>query len=222
MCGRFALFAAGDELAERFRLAEAPVLEPRYNVAPTQSVAVVRAAATGLELALLRWGLIPSWAGDPAIGNKLLNARAETVTQKPSFRAAFKQRRCLIPASGFYEWMKQGAGYKQPYFIRPRDGGLFALAGLWERWQNPQVEAIESCTILTTEANAIMRPLHERMPVILDLEAENVWLDPHASADELRSLLVPYASERMESIPVNGWVSNAKHEGPKCLEPMSA
>jgi putative SOS response-associated peptidase YedK len=221
MCGRFALFAAGEELVERFQLAEFPHLEPRYNIAPMQNIAVVRLSAAGRRIASLRWGLIPSWAADPAIGNKLLNARSETVTLKPSFRAAFKQRRCLIPASGFYEWVKVSGSRKQPYFIRPREGGLFALAGLWEQWRQPQGEAIETFTILTTEANEIMRPLHDRMPVILGREAEDVWLNSHAAADALRSLFAPYFSDRMETRPVCSWVSNPKNEGPRCLEPTS-
>jgi putative SOS response-associated peptidase YedK len=182
----------------------------------------VRATDTGRVLTRLRWGLIPSWASDPAIANKLLNARSETVAEKPSFRSAFKHRRCLIPASGFYEWQKLGAGRKQPYFIRPRDGGLFALAGLWERWNDPRGETVETCTILTTTANEVMRPLHERMPVIVGADADALWLDPHASADALRALFVPYTSEGMEAVPVGPWVSNARNEGPRCLEPAGA
>ncbi|MGH7169928.1 MAG: SOS response-associated peptidase [Gemmataceae bacterium] len=218
MCGRFALFASGDEVAKRFQLPETPLFEPRYNIAPTQPVAAVRSTAAGRELKLLRWGLIPSWASDPTIGNRLINARCETVAEKPSFRSAFKQRRCLIPASAFYEWQKTGARRKQPYCIRPRNGGLFSLAGLWERWHDPQGEEVETCTILTTEANEVMRPLHDRMPVILDPASDGVWLDPRSSADSLRSLFVPFASERMEALAVNPWVSNPKHEGPQCLE----
>lgn len=222
MCGRFALFAAGDEVAKRFQLPEPTLFEPRYNIAPTQPVASVRATATGHELAWLRWGLIPSWVTDPAIGNRLINARCETVAEKPSFRSAFRQRRCLVPASGFYEWQKRGAGRKQPYFIRPHDGGLFALAGLWERWHDPQGELVETCTILTTEANQLMRPLHDRMPVIVDPASDSVWLDPRSSADALRSLFVPFGSERMEAIAVSSWVSDPKHEGPKCVAPVGA
>jgi putative SOS response-associated peptidase YedK len=136
--------------------------------------------------------LIPSWASDPAIGNKLINARAETVAQKPPFRSAFKQRRCLIPASGFYEWQKVGTDRKQPYFIRLRDGGVFSLAGLWESWHDPRGETLETCTILTTEANELMRPLHDRMPVILGTESERLWLDPRTGTDALHTLLVKH------------------------------
>jgi putative SOS response-associated peptidase YedK len=168
-------------------------------------------------LALLRWGLIPPWATDPGIGNRLLNARAETVADKPSFRSAFRQRRCLIPASGFYEWQQAGRR-KQPYFIRPRDGRLFALAGLWERWQGPD-GTVETCAVLTTGANELMRPLHERMPVILGPESDGLWLDPLTPADALRGLLVPYPAERMEACPVGPRVADPRHEGPRCLEP---
>lgn len=219
MCGRFALYASAEEVVKRFQRVETPLFEPRYNIAPAQSVDAVRVTPAGRRLSLLRWGLIPSWASDPTIGNKLLNARCETAAEKPSFRSAFKQRRCLIPASAFYEWQKLSARSKQPYCIRPRDGGLFALAGLWEKWNNQHGEVVESCTILTTESNELMCPIHDRMPVILDSAGESAWLDQHCSADTLRSLFVPFASERMEVYPVGAWVSNARHEGPRCLEP---
>ncbi len=222
MCGRFALFASGDELAERFQLPEAPPFEPRYDIAPAQAVAAVRASDGGMALSLLRWGLIPSWAKDLAIGNKLLNARSETVAEKPSFRSAFKHRRCLIPASGFYEWQKLGAGHKQPYFIRPRDGRPLALAGLWECWHDPQGEPVETCTILTTEANELMRPLHDRMPVLIDPASDGAWLDAHAPVDALRALFVPSPSERLEVIAVGPWVSSVRNQGPQCLEPAEA
>jgi putative SOS response-associated peptidase YedK len=220
MCGRFALLASDDELAERFQLDEVPQLNERYNIAPTQTVAAVRESDGGRFLSHLRWGLVPSWSKDLSIGYKLLNARSETVAEKPSFRSAFKHRRCLIPASGFYEWQKIGSR-KQPHFIRPRDGDLFSFAGLWESWNDKEGEVVESCTILTTEANELMRPLHDRMPVILDSSSEGTWLDPTASPDALRSLFTPYASERMEAYSVNPWVSNARNQGPKCLEPLT-
>jgi putative SOS response-associated peptidase YedK len=221
VCGRFALFAAGNQLAEHFGLAEVPRLDARYNIAPTQAVAVIRASDGGRRLAWLRWGLIPSWASDPAIGNKLLNARCETVAAKPSFRSAFRQRRCLIPASGFYEWHKMGAGRKQPYFIRPREGGLFGFAGLWERWLDGSGQPLETCTILTTEANEVMQALHDRMPVILGNDGAARWLDPRASPDALRALFAPYPGERLEVLPVGAWVSDPRHEGPRCLETVS-
>jgi putative SOS response-associated peptidase YedK len=230
MCGRFALFAERHALVKRFNLSESPEPSepslfpppPRYNIAPTQSVAAVRATPAGRVLSYLRWGLIPSWSADPKIGYKLLNARSETVAEKPSFRSAFKHRRCLIPASGFYEWQKGKDKSKQPFFIRPRDDDLFSFAGLWEKWNNPQGETVETCTILTTEANELMRPLHDRMPVILDADGEALWLEQTASADALRVLFVPFASDGIEAFPVNPWVSNARNEGPRCLEPVDA
>jgi putative SOS response-associated peptidase YedK len=222
MCGRFARIVSDKKLREKYRLKEATLLKDSYNIAPSQPVAAVRATDRGNELVLLKWGLIPSWSKDAKIGQKLANARSETVAEKPSFRSAFKQRRCLIPASGFYEWMKQGTGRKQPFFISPRDGELFSFAGLWECWHDPEGEEVQSCTILTTTANEVMQPIHERMPVILGPSAEEQWLDPRASADALRSLLVPYRSAGMEARPVGLWVNNPKNDSPKCLEPASA
>jgi putative SOS response-associated peptidase YedK len=202
MCGRYGLFASGDELAEWFKLAETPPFEPRYNIAPTQTVAVVRPAATGREFVFLQWGFLPPWARDATRTYPIINVRVETAAEKPSFQSAFKSRRCLIPASGFYEWQKAGNRHKQPYFIRPKGGGLFAFAGLWEG---------ETCTILTTEANDLMRPLHERMPVIVGRDVEASWLESAA--------LAPYPSDLMEAYPVATWVNSPKHEGPRCAEP---
>jgi putative SOS response-associated peptidase YedK len=160
--------------------------------------------------------LNPSWSSDSKISYKLINARAETV------RSAFTQRRCLIPASAFYEWTVGKGRQKQPYCIRLRDENLFAFAGMWECWQRPQAEAVEFCTLLTTEANELMRPVHDCMPVILDTESEAVWLNSHASIEALRSLLVPFASERMKAYAVAPYVSNAKNQGPQCIEPLKA
>jgi putative SOS response-associated peptidase YedK len=217
MCGRFALFASGDEIAQLCGLAEAPDLAPRYNVAPTQPVAAVRLDDARRALVMLRWALIPAWASDPAIGHSLINVRAETVGEKPAFRAAFKVRRCLIPASGFYEWQATGAKHKQPYHIRMRDGRPFAFAGLWERWQGGDGEPVETCAILTTEANAMVRPVHERMPVILGPGDFAAWLDPRTAAEHLHALLRPYPAEAMEAVPVGRYVSNPRNEGPQCL-----
>ncbi len=183
---------------------------------PTQPVAAVRATEEGRALVLLKWGLIPSWSKGAAIGQKFINARAETVAEKPSFRSAFKQRRCLIPASGFYEWRKDGKR-NQPYFVRLRDEELFSFAGLWERWHDPEGEEIETCAIVTTTANEVMQPIHERMPVILDPSAEEQWLDSRSTPDSLSALLVPFASERMEVFPVNLYVNNARNEGQSAL-----
>jgi putative SOS response-associated peptidase YedK len=222
MCGRFARIVSDKKLREKYRLKEGTLLKDSYNIAPSQPVAAVRGTDGERELVLLKWGLIPSWSKDATIGQKLINARAETVAEKPSFRSAFKQRRCLIPASGFFEWQKQGTGRKQPFFISLRDGEPFSFAGLWECWHDPDGEEVETCTILTTTANKVMQPIHERMPVILGPSAEEQWLDPRASADALRSLLVPYTGEDMEARAVGLWVNDPKNDGPKCLEPAVA
>jgi putative SOS response-associated peptidase YedK len=169
---------------------------------------------------MARWGLVPSWASDLSIGYKLINARSETAPSKPSFRSAFRQRRCLIPADGFYEWKKTGAKHKQPYHIHLKDGSVFGCAGLWEHWQSAEGEVVESCTILTTEANALMKQLHDRMPVILPPADHDRWLDPLAKdMAALQALLVPYPDEGMIATAVSSYVSNARNEGPKCMEP---
>jgi putative SOS response-associated peptidase YedK len=203
MCGRFALFASGDEIAQRFELPEAPLLDARYNVSPTQTIATVRLTPTGRELARLKWGF--------QVGSNLwLNARGETVAAKPLFRNAFRKRRCLIAASGWYEWQRIGRE-KHPHFIRPRDGGVLAFAGLWDR---------DEATIITTESNESLRYHHERMPVIVDPASDAAWLDPNATSDALEALLIPYPDERMEAVAVGSWVSSSRNEGVRCLEPV--
>jgi putative SOS response-associated peptidase YedK len=226
MCGRFARIYFRGKLKEKYRLKKGELLvdrlEDRYNVAPQQPIASVRTTEGERELAMLRWGLIPSWSKDPKIGYQLTNARAETIAEKPSFRTAFKQRRCMIPASGFYEWKRVGK-QKQPFYIHPRgEDDLFSFAGLWESWHDPEGEIVESSAIITTEANELMRPIHDRMPVILNWEREEEWLNPRSEPDSLRTLLVPFASDRMEAYAVNLYVNNAKNQGPKCIEPMVA
>jgi putative SOS response-associated peptidase YedK len=218
MCGRYTLATPGAEVAGAFGLDAVPDLPPRYNIAPTQPVAAVRAGAGGRELVLLRWGLVPSWAGDLSIGQRLLNARAETLTEKPAFRSAFARRRCLVPADGFYEWAA-AAGKKQPIHFRLRSGGVFALAGLWERWQPPGGAVVESCSIVTTEANELVRPVHERMPAILDPALFEAWLDPGRDGKGLLDWLRPLPAEKMAAVPVSRYVSNARNEGPACLAP---
>ena len=173
---------------------------------------------TGREWTILRWGLIPSWADDPGIGNRLINARAETAAEKPSFRNALRHRRCLIPADGFYEWVKAGKGPKQPYLIRLKDGQPFAFAGLWESWTSPDGEVIESCTILTTEANEVLRPIHDRMPVIIAPEDYGLWLDPATPPKAVQEMLRSFPAEKMESQPVSTVVNDPKHETPRCVE----
>jgi putative SOS response-associated peptidase YedK len=207
-------------LAELFGVPAAEI-PPRYNIAPTQEVTAVRAAGAGRELVNLRWGLIPSWAKDKSIGYKLINARADTVAGKPSFRSAFKNRRCLIPADGFFEWKKLGAK-KQPSFVTLRDGGPFAFAGLWERWHGSDGD-IQSCSSVTTDANELMRPLHDRMPVILDPSDYAAWLDqaPRPKV-ELLPLLKPFPSDALQAVPVSTMVNSPRNQGPRCIEPLES
>lgn len=222
MCGRFSLIAPGEAVAEFFDLPETPFLAPRYNIAPTQPVAAVRVNrdTKQRELVHFHWGLIPSWSKDPTIGSRMINARSETAAEKPSFRAAIKYRRCLVPADGFYEWQKQN-GSKQPMRIGMADGGLFAIAGLWEHWQSPDGSEIESCTLLTTEPNELLRPVHNRMPVILAPEDFELWLDPAAQhAGEVQHLLGPFPAGAMDFYPVSTHVNNPANEDPRCIEPL--
>lgn len=223
MCGRFILMSPGKSLAEQFGLAEEVSIPPRYNIAPTQTIAAIRTGPdhTGRVLAELKWGLIPFWAKDPKIAVRLINARGETVDEKPAFRAAFKYRRCLIPADGFYEWRKSGAS-KQPYFVGMRDTGPFAMAGLWDHWTSPEGELIESCTIVTTEANAMVQELHDRMPAILFPADYEMWLDPRAKdPKELKQLLKPYPRDEMRMFPVSRRVNRATYDAADCVEPVS-
>lgn len=221
MCGRFTQAQIRELDREVFKLLNVPELEPRYNVAPTQDVAVIREGdGEGRRISLLRWGLIPSWANDPGIGNRLINARAESLTAKPSFRDAFERRRCLVPADGFYEWQKTARG-KRPMYVRPAGGGVFALAGLWERWAGPGTGPVETFTIVTTEPNERLAPIHDRMPAILSAGQYDRWLDPaNHDTRELERLLGPYPSDRMEVYPVGSYVNDPKNDGPTCIEPV--
>ena len=223
MCGRFTLRVDLRSVVERFRLHDPAQLdwEPRFNIAPTQTILAVRRNAAGeRELVGLRWGLIPSWAKDAAIGNRLINARAETVSEKPAFRAAYARRRCLVPADGYYEWMRGEKGQKQPYWIGLRDQPLFAIAGLWETWRDPKGARIESVTLLTTAANGATRSIHPRMPVILRPGLEPTWLgETDATRDELSACLMPYRSAAMNFFPVSSYVSRPQNEGPQCVAP---
>jgi putative SOS response-associated peptidase YedK len=179
MCGRFTLFEADAILSKEFGAPITFGLSPRYNIAPSQQILAVR-PSTGKEVregVFLRWGFVPHWAKDPSIGNRMINARAETAAEKPSFRSAFRHRRCLVPMSGFYEWQKRGI-LKQPYFIALSDERVMAVAGLWERWEGAEDAPIESCTLLTTESNDLIAPLHERMPAIVAPENYELWLNP--------------------------------------------
>ncbi len=221
MCGRFTLRTPPKDLVEVFQLLHALEMVPRYNIAPTQPVAVIRRGATCREMSLLRWGLVPSWAKDTKIGASLINARADTIAAKPSFRTAFKRRRCLIPADGFYEWQKGEGKTKQPFYIRMKKDYPFAFAGLWEHWEGPDNSAIDSCTIVTTDTNDTLRSLHDRMPVILHEEDYDRWLDPKAQdPTQLSELLKPYPSEEMTAFPISTLVNNARNESPQCIEPL--
>lgn len=214
MCGRFAQYSSSKAYAELFAAETSLDLAPRYNLAPTQPIAVVRALdGKRRELVQMRWGLIPSWSKGADTGYSLINARAETVAEKPSFRSAWQYRRCLIPSEGFYEWQSL-AGGKQPYFIRLQDRQPFAMAGLWEAWLNPVGERIESCTIIVTNANALVARIHERMPVILPQSDWEAWLDHRRrEASSLLSLLRPCEPSRMEVFRVSRRVNDPRQEG---------
>jgi putative SOS response-associated peptidase YedK len=223
MCGRFTLRATPEQLTEVFNLVRVPENRPRYNIAPTQSVAVVRAdSERKRELVMLRWGLIPSWAKDAGLASTLINARSETAAAKPAFRGAMRHRRCLIPADGFYEWQAiPGSKTKQPLWITLRDAALFAFAGLWEHWNDPANGPVETCTILTTSANALLKPIHDRMPVILHPQDYDRWLDPqNKDAATLADLLASYPAERMSITAVSTLVNSPRNEKPECLEPL--
>jgi putative SOS response-associated peptidase YedK len=221
MCGRFYLDAQQEALADYFGLELAPDLVARYNIAPSQDVLAVVQSGTGREIRSLHWGLIPFWAKDRKIGYRTINARAETVESKPAYRAAFKHRRCLIPASGFYEWKALASG-KQPYCIRPKRAPLFALAGLYEHWQGQGGEAVDSCSIIVTGANPAMRAIHERMPVILRPTDFARWLDPqNQQPAALKSLLLPWPDDDLEIYPVSKRVGNPGNDDPECIVPVS-
>lgn len=226
MCGRYTLTSSGDELALLFDLSEIPSLPPRYNMAPTQEAAVVRVTAPGAprHLDLLRWGLVPYWADDPKIGNRMINARSEGVADKPAYRSSFRKQRCLIPTDGFYEWKKEGK-LKQPYHIRRKDRRPFAFAGLWSRWRPKEggAEPLDTFTILTTGSNELIRPLHDRMPVILDSASFDLWLDPAVDdRGRLLELLLPYDGSVMETVPVSRTVNSPAYDGPDCVAPLVA
>ena len=227
MCGRYRLSTHPHALYEQFALEmvnpDEREVPPRYNIAPTQPVLAVRARPDGKrELVLLHWGLIPGWAKEPSIGNRMINARAETVAEKPSFRTALRRRRCLIPADGFYEWRASARGPKQPFDIARGDGAPFAFAGLWEHWQGPNGEEIESCAVVTTAANRLMSPIHSRMPVVLAPEDYAAWLaSTGEKADDVLPLLAPREWAGMRARPVGTFVNNARHEGPQCLAPAA-
>lgn len=221
MCGRFTLRTSANEVADVFEVPAPIQLTFRFNIAPTQDIAAVRLDDAGArELVMLRWGLIPSWAKDASMGNTTVNARADSVASKPAFRAAFKRRRCLIVADGFYEWQKSAdSKHKQPYYMT-LENGLFGIAGLWEGWDGPDGR-VESCTLITTDANSLMAPIHDRMPVILPRETWPLWLDTAVQdADVLTGLLQPLPAERMRATPVSTLVNSSRNEHPDCIRPI--
>ena len=233
MCGRYTLKVSGGELSGLFGLSEELDTEglgieprysryPRYNIAPTQQIPVVLeddGGEGGRELQMMHWGLIPSWAEDPSIGSRMINARAETVSEKPSYRSAFKRRRCLIPADGFYEWKKEPNG-KQPYYLRLTSGDPFGFAGLWESWKMDGGEEVRSATIITTEPNEVAAEIHNRMPVILPPDLYDAWLDPdNDDREELLSMLTAYPADEMEAYPVSREVNRPANDYPAVLEP---
>ena len=222
MCGRFIQITAGEPLAERFELPAIPAVTPRYNLAPSQPVGVIRVAAEGQrEWVPLRWGLVPAWSPEPRTAYSTFNARAETVADKPTYRHVFRRRRCLIPADGFYEWRNVGSR-KQPYCIAPVNGRPLAFAGLWERWERDG-QIVESCTILVTQASALITRIHNRMPVILDPKDETPWLDPAITNPAvLKPLLVPCPVEWLRVWPVSTAVNTTRHDGPELMAPLQA
>ena len=224
MCGRFTLKTPVERLSEQFQFPKIIPLKPRYNIAPSQDVVVVRRMPDDRErkLTMLRWGLIPRWVKDPTRGSQPINAKAETAAEKPMFRDAFRRRRCLIPADGFYEGKQEG-GRKQPVYICTKDRQPFAFAGLWEHWEEQEGQFIESCTILTTEPNDLLAQVHSRMPVILDQNDYDLWLDPDVQeVSRLKPLLRPYPPEQMTFYPVNLRVNNPRNDDRLCVEPLPA
>ncbi|MFN7944294.1 MAG: SOS response-associated peptidase [Blastocatellia bacterium] len=221
MCGRFTQHHQEDELVERFDISEVWLQPaPRYNIAPTQFIPAIIAQPDGRALTAFRWGLVPHWAKDQKLAAKMINARAETVADKAAYRTPLQRQRCLIPADGWYEWQKTEHG-KQPYHFRRRDGGLFAFAGLWDEWRDPEnahSEPLRTCTIITGEANATAAPVHDRMPVILTPAHEAFWLDPvNHNTLELVSLLTPYPADEIEALPVSRQVNSPAVDSPELI-----
>jgi putative SOS response-associated peptidase YedK len=221
MCGRFTNKAKPEEIEREFKIGKVnpKILSPRYNIAPTQMIPAVLEADGARILAELKWGLIPSWAKDDSIGSRLINARAETLAEKPSFRNAFKSSRCIIPTSGFYEWVRQSKGAKQPFYFYLKDKDVFGFAGLREEWLDKETgELVETCTIITTAANEVLEPVHDRMPVILDSVNYDIWLASDVTETEiLQKLLVPYPAAKMDSHPVGRAVNSPSEDSPELI-----
>lgn len=222
MCGRFAFYSPHEAVVRLFGVADAPQVEPRYNIAPTQFIAVVRADRAGVRsLAMLHWGLVPSWAREKSIGARMINARAETLGEKPSFRNAYKRSRCLVLADGWYEWQRSGS-VKQPYYLSFADREPFGMAGLWESWRDPASgEALESCCVVTVPAAPELEQVHHRMPVIIAKGQHDEWLrTADSAAGTPDGLLVPWARGGLEVRPVSRRVNNARNQGADLLDPL--
>ena len=218
MCGRYTITSAPEAIRALFRYPEQPNFPPRYNVAPTQPIPIVRLAEGQRQFALVRWGLLPSWVKDPKTFTLLINARGESVIDKPAFRAAMKRRRCLIPTDGFYEWKAVG-GRKQPYFVRLKSSAPMAFAGLWECWTGPNGEELDTAAIVTTHANRLLTPIHERMPVIVRPSAYPRWLDPGITDPAaLADILKPYAADEMTAYRVSKAVNSPRNNKPELIE----
>jgi putative SOS response-associated peptidase YedK len=226
MCGRYASVRKRQELLDQLSIdhdaAEDALEEPDYNVAPTKPVpAVISRPDAPRELRALRWGLVPFWSKDLSVGSRLINARFETVHEKPSFRSAFARRRCLLPADGYYEWYATEDGRKQPFFIRPRSGEMMIMAGLYERWRDPLGEWVWTCTIITTSATDDVGRIHDRMPMVVEPERWDAWLDPLTTdPDTVRRLIAPATTGRLEAYPVSTAVNNVRNNGPELMKPL--
>lgn len=216
MCGRFHMIAEEGEIIAVFRLASVPQIRPRYNVAPAQDVLAVRADLNARRAEMLRWGLVPSWSKEQPGGNSMINARAETLDDRPAFRDAFARRRCLIPATGFFEWSQDGKT-KRPWSIRMKDHRVFGIAGLWDTWRGPD-QIIQTFTILTTTPNSVVANIHDRMPVIIAVESHDEWLFS-TDLNSMKSLLKPFDSDAMDAIMVHRLVNDPRNDDPLCLEP---
>ena len=221
MCGRFVTDIPADQLRRIFNLTEVTRLEPRYNVTPSQFVGVVRNQVDHNRLDLLKWGLVPSWSKDPGIGSQMINARSETVYEKPAFRHAIKYRRCIIPTSGFYEWHISGEHHKQPWYFRMADDSPMCLAGLWETWKTPDGSELESFAVMTTSANKLVATIHERMPVILHPDSYNLWLSHNMHDPVLvQPLFQPFPDAGMAACKVSDLVNNPHNDSPACIAPL--
>ncbi len=220
MCGRFSLTLNAEQIESRFGVSVPQSYRPRYNIAPTQEILALISEGQSRILQNLRWGLIPHWAKDSKIAQKLINARAETLWEKPSFRDAVRRRRCLIIADGFYEWRQTPQGKKIPVYVRLKSKEPFGFAGLWETWQSPDGQTLKTCTIITTEPNELIKPIHNRMPVIVPRDLEELWLDPSPKARaELERVLRPYHAEELELFDVSSAVNSPTNDGPECVQP---